>query len=240
MPDISVLISTYNGEHTITRALRSVLNGTRASVEVCVCDDASTDNTLFAIRDALPQHNKNIRLTRHARNKGTAEGLNSAAKLAQGRYFIILGDDDHFQFGALDKLSDALKARDDIGFTYGATHYFGAQERVHMPPPFAVSDFWKSFVSLYAVMYKREAFDSGIRYRDLITLDNGRGLGACDYDFVLQMIQAGYTGLALPDVLVLNYLFNPTVRQTNLVNAHQAEMVAKFREQWAQWEGDNL
>lgn len=238
--DISVLIATHNGEHTLGRAIRSAFYGTQARVEVCICDDASTDETLRVIRDCAPAFNGDIRIARHTKNRGTAEGYNSAARIAQGRYFIILGDDDYFQQGALDKLCDTLKAREDIGFAYGCTRYYGAIERIHMPPPFAASDFWQSFASLYAVLYKREAFDGGCIYRDLLTLPNGRGLGACDYDFVLQMIDAGYKGFCLPETLVLNYLFNPTSRQTSLVNIHQVEMVTKFREQWTQWEGSTL
>lgn len=240
MYDVSVLIATHNGAHTLGRALRSIFYGTRCKVEVCICDDDSTDETLFTIRDSVPDENKNIRITRHTKNKGTAQALNSAANIAQGRYFIILGDDDHFQRGALDVLFNALDARADVGFTYGCTHYYGVHDRIHIPPAFNAADFWKSFSSLYAVLYRREAFDSGIRYRDLITLENGRGLGVCDYDFVLQMIHAGYTGLALPDALILNYLYMPAKRQSQTVLDHMPEMIARFKETWPQWEGNSL
>jgi chondroitin synthase len=241
MPDISVLIPSYNGAHTITRAIRSCFNGNAASVEVCVCDDASTDETLFTVHNALPELKRHIRVARHSKNKGTAEALNSAAFLARGRYMIILGDDDHFQHGALDALCAALKAREDIGFAYGSTRYYGNTERIHVPPPnFNPADFWRTYVSLYAVMFKREAWDSGLRFRDLITLENGRGLGVCDYDWTLQLIHAGYIGLSLPDVLVLNYLYSPNTRQTATVNQRQTEMVANFKALWSQWEGSSL
>lgn len=236
--DVSVLIATHNGAFTIGRAIQSAFNNT-CKVQVVVCDDFSDDDTLRVVRTTSPAFQAQIKLVRHASNKGTAQALNSAAKVAQGRYFIILGDDDYFQHGALDHLFNALKMRPDVGFAYGVTHYYGATERVHIPDPYYEPDFWKGFPSLYAVLYDRAAYDGGCSYRDLITLENGRGLGVCDYDFVLQMITAGYTGVAVRE-LVLHYLYAPAKRQSALVNEHQAVMVAKFKEQWAKWEGGAL
>jgi glycosyltransferase involved in cell wall biosynthesis len=237
--DVSVLIATHNGALTIGRAIQSAFNNT-VKVQVVVCDDCSNDDTLRVVKTTSPSYQEQIKLVRHAQNKGTAQALNSAAQAALGRYFIILGDDDYLQRGALDALHTALKNRHDVGFAYGATHYFGASERIHQPDPYYEPDFWKTFPSLYAVLYDRAAYDGGCTYRDLITLENGRGLGACDYDFVLQMITHGYTGLALRDVLVLHYLYNPHKRQSALVNERQKELVARFKETWSKWEGNAL
>ena len=45
MAEISVIITTYNSAHFISRAIRSVLNQSFQDFEIIIADDASTDNT---------------------------------------------------------------------------------------------------------------------------------------------------------------------------------------------------
>lgn len=238
-PDISVLIATHNGSHTLARAIRSALNQRDwlLNVEVCVCDDAGAEDAREVINRFESTQRRRIFYTRHDSNQGSAAAYNSAAQRAQGRYHIILGDDDYFEPNALWHMAKALEAAPHAGFVYGSTRYFGMRNGLHTPRVYDEAEFWQHYASLYAVLYRREVWDLGARYADLLTLENGRGIGAPDYDFALQMIERGYKGLCLPEVLVLNYLFAPQQTQGAIINARQAELTAKFRERWAKWQG---
>ena len=46
MPQVSVILPVFNGEPTITRAVRSILSQTLSDIELIVVDDGSTDGTL--------------------------------------------------------------------------------------------------------------------------------------------------------------------------------------------------
>ena len=45
LPLVSVLMSTYNSETTLERAINSILNQSYKRIEFLICNDGSTDNT---------------------------------------------------------------------------------------------------------------------------------------------------------------------------------------------------
>jgi glycosyltransferase involved in cell wall biosynthesis len=94
-PLVSVGVPVYNGAATIARALDSLLaqDIDPATVEIVVCDNASTDDTVdicagYAARDPR------IRLHRNPRNLGLAGNYNRTVELARGRYFKWATHDD--------------------------------------------------------------------------------------------------------------------------------------------------
>ena len=52
--EISVIIPAYNRQHTLGRALDSVLAQNYPSIEIIVIDDGSTDNTATFIKETYP------------------------------------------------------------------------------------------------------------------------------------------------------------------------------------------
>ena len=54
-PKVSIVIPTYNSSSTIREALESVAAQTFTDYEVIVVDDASTDDTVEVVREAIPR-----------------------------------------------------------------------------------------------------------------------------------------------------------------------------------------
>ena len=49
---VTVIIPTYNGEKTIERAIKSVLNqSVKIETEILICDDCSTDKTVSIAKE---------------------------------------------------------------------------------------------------------------------------------------------------------------------------------------------
>ena len=61
---ISIIISAYNVEKYIAKAIQSVLNQTYKNIECIVVEDKSTDNTLNIIKQ-FP-----VKIIEHQTNKG--------------------------------------------------------------------------------------------------------------------------------------------------------------------------
>lgn len=91
---ISFVIPAFNASTSIARTLDSVIGGTlpeSLGVEVIVVDDGSDDGrTLAKIVKSYPD----VRLIRHASNRGMCAGRNSGVACSQGDLVIILDADD--------------------------------------------------------------------------------------------------------------------------------------------------
>lgn len=99
---ISVIIPTYNGEKTIERTIRSVVNQKCAcEIEILVCDDCSTDRTV----EIANQFNCRI-FTNEKNSGGPNKGRNTGIRNATGDYLAFLDQDDEW---CPDKLSEQIK-----------------------------------------------------------------------------------------------------------------------------------
>lgn len=87
------------------------LAGTTDPVEVLVSDNASPDATPEVVQQAM-QAGLPIRYIRNAMNIGSDANIAQCFNLAQGKYVLILSDDDLFVEGALSWLLQRLKQRE--------------------------------------------------------------------------------------------------------------------------------
>ncbi len=93
LPKISILISTYNGEKKVKRAVFSALRQTYENIEIICLDDCSTDNT-YKILLELQRIDKRIKVFKNKTNLGIARNRNLLINYATGEYFTFLDDDD--------------------------------------------------------------------------------------------------------------------------------------------------
>jgi hypothetical protein len=91
-PLVSVVMSAFNAERTIDYALRSLLTQSHRSLEILVCDDASTDATLSIARGYTTD--PRVRVFRSAANQGTYNIRNALLSRASGRILTAHDADD--------------------------------------------------------------------------------------------------------------------------------------------------
>ncbi len=112
MPTFSIVITAFDREREISRAIRSCLIQDSADFEVLVVDDGSTDNTYgvaAGIRDPR------LRLIRHSSNRGNNAARNTGALAANGEWIIFLDSDDELAPDALKTIGAlAAKAAGDV------------------------------------------------------------------------------------------------------------------------------
>lgn len=112
MEKISVIIPTYNGSQTITRAIKSVLNQDYPNIEIIVVDDASTDDTVATIEKIKDPR---IKLLRHFTNKNGSATRNTGIRASKGKYIAFL-DDDEWLPEKLSKQIEYLKSKNSIEY----------------------------------------------------------------------------------------------------------------------------
>lgn len=109
-PDVSVIITTYNVEHYIERAIESALNQQGVTLEIIIVDDCSSDNTWQIICNNTDER---IKCKKMENNSGPGAARNAAIAMATGKWLAILDGDDAFLPGRLLRclaLADARQA----------------------------------------------------------------------------------------------------------------------------------
>ena len=92
---VSVYIPTRNRAELLERALDSVLAQSYDTVEIIVCDDASTDSTPELLA-SYAETCKNIVCLRNEQPLGASASRNKAIFAARGKFITGLDDDDTF------------------------------------------------------------------------------------------------------------------------------------------------
>ncbi len=90
---VSIIITCYNRERYIARAIRSALdqNFPEDQYEVIVVDDGSTDKS----REIIADYNGAIRSIFHEKNMGLPAARNTGIRKARGRFVVHLDSDDY-------------------------------------------------------------------------------------------------------------------------------------------------
>lgn len=92
-PLISVAMTTYNGEKYLSEQIDSIINQTYKNIEIIICDDSSTDNTINILKEYENKYN-NIKIYLNESNIGLNNNFEKAIKKCNGEYIAISDQDD--------------------------------------------------------------------------------------------------------------------------------------------------
>lgn len=202
MPDISVIIPTYNRAGFLVEALQALERQTLAPREIVVVDDGSTDDT----GDRVAALGDRVRYVRQE-NQGKSAALNAGLALVTGRFVWICDDDDLPVPGAAERLLAALEGS-------GAGFAFGRYRRFRRDPGTGTLDvfdggYWPAFgdnalflmlledffLFQNAMLVRKEAFDAAGPFRtDLVRSQ--------DYEMAIRLARR-FEGVHVPDVVFL-------------------------------------
>jgi len=114
--NLTVLMSVYNGERTLHKAIDSILSQTYNDFEFLIINDGSTDSSKEII---LSYSDPRIRFVDNRENLGLPRSLNKALELAQGEYIARMDADDVSSPQRLEKQVKFLKNNQDIDIVAG-------------------------------------------------------------------------------------------------------------------------
>src|SRR5579862_3254733 len=109
-PRVSIIVPCLNERHHVEAALRSLLDGTFAAIELIVVDGRSTDGTC-AILARLAADDRRVRVIDNPR-RTTPAALNLGLRAARGA--IILRADAHARYPR-DYVDVLARALDETG-----------------------------------------------------------------------------------------------------------------------------
>ena len=108
--EVSVVMSVYNGEKYLKKAINSILQQSYQNFEFIIIDDGSTDKTSEILKSFKDFR---IKVIRNIENIGLTKSLNKGIKAAKGQYIARMDADDislphrlEIQIGFLEKHSD--------------------------------------------------------------------------------------------------------------------------------------
>ncbi len=123
MPNISVIIPTFNRADMVCRCVQSILDTGWPKLEIIVVDDCSPDDTATKIKEKF---GTTVKYTRNAKNSFTTVSRNNGAKLATGDYLFFLDDDNIVDKDIISEMVKAFEENPKLGLV--------APMAIHMRP----------------------------------------------------------------------------------------------------------
>lgn len=105
MPELSIVIPSYNHERYIAQAVDSCLNQTLEDIEVIVVDDGSKDRSPLYLRSISAPLFHLIEQP----NAGAHNAINRGLEAASGEYLAILNSDDVYNTERFAKMISAMR-----------------------------------------------------------------------------------------------------------------------------------
>lgn len=204
IPNISVIIPTYNRGGYITTAIKSVLAQSYHNYEVIVVDDGSTDNTKEVLQ---PYMNSIIYIFQQ--NKGVSAARNAGLRASNGQYIMFLDSDDYIAERAINEQITALESAPDAGWAYSKVLVLDEQKNVlNTYPPKDILDRYgkypegyifeelfikhENFLPINAVVSRKTAIGNQLFDENLV--------GYEDWDFWVRLA-ANYKAKFIDEVL---------------------------------------
>lgn len=211
LPNISVLIPSYNSEKYIEACLQSILEQSLKPTEIIVVDDGSSDKTVQIL-----QAYKNIKVICQEK-KGVSFARNTALKESCGEFIAFQDADDLWLEDKLKLQFEFLCNNPDIDFVFSKMNNFidstiDDQSKIY----------WEQFqgknidpIGLPSMLSRRTVFEKVGNFNSELPFGE-------DLDWFSRVEEAGIKKIIMPEVLALRRLHNSN---TTLLSAKDQQQM---------------
>lgn len=130
-PMFSIVMPAYNVEKYVARAIECVKAQTFTNWELIVVDDASTDNTAEAVKQAMGEDPR-IRLVQHEENQWLSGARNTGLDEARGEYIWFCDSDDTYDKTLLECCAKSINFNASDVIVFGHTEMYYDEHGNHM------------------------------------------------------------------------------------------------------------
>ncbi len=104
-------MTTYNGEKYLIKQLNSILNQTKKPDEVIICDDLSSDSTVFLVNEFIKENKlNNWQVFVNSENLGYIKNFQNALQKVKGDIIFLCDQDDLWHKDKIKIMSDIMDA----------------------------------------------------------------------------------------------------------------------------------
>ncbi|MFT6258481.1 MAG: glycosyltransferase involved in cell wall biosynthesis [Rickettsiales bacterium] len=129
IPKVSILMSSYNHEKFIAKAIESVMYQNFDDWELLIMDDCSTDKT-FEIAKNFVNIDDRIKVIKSPYNRGMVQNTNELINQAQGQYIAIINSDDSWKKEKLAKQVDFLDKNPNHGACFTTANTIDENDKI--------------------------------------------------------------------------------------------------------------
>ena len=134
----AAVLTTFNAEKTIERAVESILAQSISAAEIVIIDDASQDATVKILHSSF-KHVSNLIIIVNEKNSGQSFSRNIAAQISTSELLIFFDDDDISHPQRAKEHLEMLKAGSDISYVSSVKKYSNSYEVVCKNEDFRVA-----------------------------------------------------------------------------------------------------
>ncbi len=184
-PLVSIYIPTHNCHHTLRIAIESALSQTVTDLEVCICDDGSTDGT----KDLLEKYYSAHPRVRFLSQKwaGIASASNAAIRMCRGFYIGQLDADDFLEANAVEVCLEAFFNNANLACVYTSYRNIGqdaSSTQGYNYPKFSREKLMQTMICHHFRMFTARAWNLTEGFDETLT-------NAVDYDMFLKLSEVG-------------------------------------------------
>nr|WP_292162499.1 glycosyltransferase family 2 protein [Butyrivibrio sp.] len=204
---VSIIITTYRGNETLDRAIKSVIKQDYCDYEIIVVDDNDEDSIYRAKTKKIMEKyisNKNIKYVTHPQNMNGACARNTGIKNSKGIYISFLDDDDEYTFDRLSKLTSIIERTNVEAVFSGVVAKKNDKNLRIVKVEFGKDGFFNTFINPNIIgtgsniFIKREACIAMGGFDEKLVRNQ-------DYDFLLDFFNRGYKAAVTNEILVIKH-----------------------------------
>lgn len=169
VPKVTVLMTVYNGEKFLRKAVESVLGQTFEDFELLIINDGSTDRTAEVLHGF---QDPRVRIFGNRENLGVYHSANRGLKLAQGEYVARIDADDVALPRRVEEQVAYLDTHPDVGLVASAAEIIDENGLTVS----VVNDVLSPEQIYYTLFFNNCIFHSSVMFRKGIAL----GIGGYD------------------------------------------------------------
>jgi len=196
-PLISIIMPVYNVKpRWLKAAVDSVIGQIYTNWELCIADDASTNNETLELLKSYENHDR-IKVVFRTQNGHICAASNSAEDLAEGEFVAFMDNDDLLAPNALLEIARMLQDDPDVDLIYSDEDKIDENDKRYDPqfkPDWSPELFLSYNYVNHFTCVRRKVFESVGRFRTGYE-------GAQDYDLILRVIENTNKIRHIPKVL---------------------------------------
>lgn len=227
-PEISVLMSVYNGEDYLAETLDSICNQTFKDWELIAINDCSKDSTL-SILEKYASSDERIKIYTNEVNLRLPASLNKGLTFARGKYIARIDADDIALPDRLEKQYQFMEAHPDVALS--SCRFMTLKNGVYCSGGGGTrcdNEFVKARLLLTNPVFHPGVIAKATVMKELQYSTNV----TCTEDLELwtRVVKAGYKIQLQPEYLMIYRLHEKQITQTSMERQHKE--VAKIHEDY--------